>query len=252
MIRFALLVHLVACGPLGAPPPNTDLAGLPSLSIQVESIRELDSNDDDLRASKIIVHLQYDIDAFYAAHEECATIGDVDTTFNGKDVGLTRPGEPVDLSERCTPPFFSAEMDVGIADAGRVIVSDASQTITAEYPAGTFSRVATLTSHAEWRFAAGETVTVTWSHPELDDVVGVSFHDDDAAAGFDIDAVTHTGTDITFTIPSPAPLTGDGLFDFGVGEYGARFASGTATSCTGAQRCTYYVDRGYQRRVHID
>jgi hypothetical protein len=93
-----------------------------------------------------------------------------------------------------------------------------------------------------------------WSHPD-DLVTGgdvlphpVYFHTGTLVDpnSFDLDAQL-AGDEIRFTIPAPAPITGDGWL---VAHFG--YANGDATACEGATTCTYSLERGFAHSVVIE
>ena len=237
-----------ACG--GGASPNATLADLPGLRL-VLSMTELedDADGDDSRPTDVNVSLRYDLDAFMNAHGgDCAVVDSVEGTCNGLELSLL-PGGPDDFD--CSEPRLQARVELPVADSSTVTIQDRTLTATATYGAVLAPRIATLQSATEWRFAAGETAVVAWSHPE--DFVAaptelVSFETTrHVSPNFFVAPSTFVDDEIHFTIPSPAPVDGDGQLRFLF-----RIAEGAATTCTGATACMYYSAIAYRHAVEID
>jgi len=260
MIRVLCVALVVsACGS-----SNTDLAGLPHLRVVATSYDELDRDDDNLRRSSIQIELAYDVEAFVAQHGDCAIIDDVGATLDHIDVELGTSGGADEWGE-CESPrlglsaYNAALMNIGIAADHTLEISDSSRTVRAQFPAGSLARIATPSSHSEWSFAAGETVTLAWSHPtdfaELGPVwshLGVWLHRGSEYDHIEMPAISHSETEIAFAVPSPAPFTGEGFIELFIGNEGGPFILRTAaSSCTGADACTAAVTPAYDHTVQI-
>jgi hypothetical protein len=246
MRHRALLLLLSACA--GDPAPNARLADLTNIHLSVQGW-----DPSDTEPTTGFVALSYDAGAFRAAHGgACAVLdGSFRGTVDGVTLDVDAGGGPDDLDD-CSPPALA--LDSGLDGATSFVIGDDSLTITAEFAAEAFApHEPTLRSPSTWRFAAGQAVVVGWSRPE--DLVGLGtepgqiyFHTGTLSDPnfFDLSA-SHTGDEIRFTIPDPAPITGAGLIVFRFG-----YSNGSAATCTGAASCTYSSTRGYVHSVHID
>lgn len=203
------------------------------------------------------VSIGYDEDAFVAAHGgECARLGDWDIRFGDARIGSSWSGDDdVDFGGCLLP---SANLDIaqfGRDTLGALRIFDDSHTVEAVFGATALvPHLPTLRSPSTWRFAGGDTVVFGWSHPD-DLVTGADFLEHpvyfhtgtlDDPNFFDLDAQL-AGDEITFTVPSPPPITGDGYI---VARFG--YTSGEADSCTGATRCGYQLEAGYAHAVVIE
>jgi hypothetical protein len=241
-----LLLGVMGC----EPSPNTDLAGLPGLIVTAGTYSLVDDNADGLRPSHLFVHLGYQDTLFLSQHNgECATIGDVAATYNGVSLAIESAGYYDDEDESCVYPTLTGELELGTMDAGHLELSDASRTIVADYAPGTVAaRIATLQSHPSWTFQGGDIGFVTWS-PATDlgwsDLeINLMFKTHDAHY-LHFEVIDHTETEIRFQFPSTLPVTGDGELYFSLHHGAAWSETGDASSCSGADRCTFHASYTY-------
>ncbi len=244
--QLLLVFLLPACGT--DPAPNATLAELPNLRFSIQGW-----GPSDLEPTPGFVALSYDTAAFRAAHgDACAILdGSFRGTVNGTTLRTDPGGGPDDLDD-CSPPALQL-VDASAGPAS-FVVDDDSLTITAQFAAEAFApHVPALRAPSVWKFASDQAVTVGWSQPA--DLVGLApepwqvyFHTGKFENNNSFDLTPSiSGDEIRFTIPRPAPVTGDGLIVFRFG-----YSNGSATTCIGAASCQYSSTRGYQHSVHID
>jgi hypothetical protein len=241
-----LVLGVMAC----EPSPNTDLAGLPGLRITTGTYSLVDDDDDGLRSSYLFVHLGYEDTLFLGEHNgECATLGNVTSTYNGVSLAIESAGHYDDEDESCTDPTLAGELELGTMDTGHLELADASRTIVADYAPGTVAaRIATLQSHPSWTFQAGDMGIVTWSPATdlafADLEINLMFKTPDAHY-LHFDVIDHTATEIRFQFPSELPVTGGGALYFSLHHGAAWSETGDATGCSGADVCTYHASYSY-------
>jgi hypothetical protein len=199
------------------------------------------------------VSIGYNEQTFRTSHGgACATLGSFSHSLTGASISHVGYGSNDDEFDDCYFPGFELDARFAADEANTLVIADDTKTITAVFASAAFApRAPTLRSASDWTFAPGEQVVIGWPHPEdfagayNDGLLSSVWFNNDDADDFSF-MPTYQGDEIRFSIPNPAPSTGDGvvLFQFG-------YSTGEAVSCIGATRCSFSAERGFEHRATI-
>lgn len=252
--RSLVLVALVGCGE----DPNATLADLPGLTVDLIVLPHLDEAGQSM--SQIVVKLRYDVDAFGAARDGGCAVLDEAVVHGAVDdipLSLELPGRYDAESAECDVPQLVVNTVLPSEGITHLMVGDATQTIEARFPpALVVARQAVLVGGGSWAFPRGGAFTVRWSHP--DDLAGLVaggfpgyFHDDRGNAASLTGTATSVDT-IELVVPADAPVAfGDLFLSVGRPDH-SDDTHGVATSCTGADECTYQVSHSYAHTAQFE
>ena len=220
--------------------PNATLAELPDLALRVIARPEVTTIDADTRPTELAVFLEYDDELF--GPDPCATLAGITARFDGIPLSLQTNGRQDDAFGYCVLPMLGGTVELGLAGEHEVVVEDGTHTITARFDNTFAARTATLVSHPQWSFAAGDEVVVVWSHPaEVPDIRFEQDFDD----FFDMRA-ERVDDELHFRIAEQPPLRGDGRVSFiGTPE------ADRAIECTGADACILENHRSFVHTATI-
>jgi hypothetical protein len=234
---------------------------LPELEVRVSVAHPVDETSAVDARPHVIVDLDYSIETFRRDHDaECAVLEDIagayptladehatSAMFDDALMDMTDPGGSDDEGG-CRLPRFEVDWTPSRNTEIELYIGDEQDLVTVRmYRYLITPRHATLRSHDTWSFAAGDVVTLDWSH------AGDTGQDFEVwlegALRAPLAPVTPNGTELTFQIPSPAPVTGTML----VNVIGGSFTqSGSTGDCTGAQSCHWTVPAGYRHQATVD
>jgi hypothetical protein len=237
---------------------------LPDVDIRVAAAHPVDEPSGPDGLVRVTVDVAYDAEKFGGVHDAaCAVFKDIEgdydyetfaeehatlATFDDAYMEMTDPGG-IDESGACRPPRFEVDWQVrsGRETEVELAIRDDHGPITAQlYRSLLDPRRATLISHDTWTFAAGDVVTLAWSHRA------------DTATDFEVwlegaepvllATVRPVDELLTFSIPSPPPVTGGMLVHIVGADYQR---SGGAGGCYNARSCRWAVPEGYRHQIEI-
>jgi hypothetical protein len=251
MILASLLV-LAACD--GA---NTTVAGLPGLFVTLIGTALPEYLDDELHPSRVDVELGYNVSSFRDSHDgACATVGsDTGARLDDTELELVDQGESYENEggAGCLFPTLQGDFLFRPGATHTLVVGDDTATVTAEYAAASMEpAIATLRSHPEWRFRAGDQVVVGWPRPQDLAPLETTFHVGFYLRGpgspnhFDMPFQV-VGDELHFQFPATLPVSGEGDMKFEMTT-----KRGPAVSCEGATGCPFSAPRTYRRRAFVD
>jgi hypothetical protein len=233
---------------------------LPDVEVRVSVAHPVDETSAPEARPHVIVDLDYSIETFRRDHDaDCAVLEDVagayptladehatSAVFDDAIMDMTDPGGSDDEGG-CRLPRFELDWTPSRNTEIDLYLGDETVLVTMQmYRYLITPRHATLRSHDTWSFAAGDVVTLDWSHAS------------DTGQDFEVWlegalpaplAVAPNGTELTFQIPSPAPVTGPML----VNVIGGSFTqSGSTRDCVGALSCRWTVPVGYRHQATVE
>jgi hypothetical protein len=233
-------------------PPNATLRDLPGPVLAAAIHSGADADETSRREPRVLtLFVNYDADAFLAAHGECAVLGDsLEATIAGRRAEAHfRGGGPDAEGDGCGGARFRAEVDD--RPSGEIRVADDSGAITASFDAGALERHTVVpVSSSSWSFRAGERVTVRPSPgDDASGILGVKVmgeRPDGIFLTFPVESVTVVGSEVSFSIPPVLPRIVDEYLAFDREEQ--RMA---AIACEGADRCEMLVDPDVYRAIEL-